>query len=206
MLIFLDEYDTPLQEAYVSSYWSELTALIRSLLNSSFKTNSYLYRTLLTGITRVSKESIFSDLNNLKVVTTMTDRYSTAFGFTEEEVFRALEGRNLKGEIDGIRFWYDGFAFGSRAGIYNPWSITMFLDTGEYGAYWADTSSNVLVSELIRTGTPKLKMQMEELLTGGCIEIDLDEQVIFEQLKKKKKSYMEPASGQWLSETSGEDV
>ena len=185
VLIFLDGYDTPLQEAYVSSYWSELTALIRSLFNSSFKTNSYLYRALLTGITRVSKESIFSDLNNLKVVTT-TDRYSTAFGFTEEEVFRALEERNLAGEIEGIRFWYDGFVFGSRAGIYNPWSITMFLDTGEYGAYWADTSSNILVSELIRTGTPELKMQMEELLTGGCIEIDLDEQVIFEQLKKKK--------------------
>lgn len=149
VLIFLDEYDTPLQEAYVSNYWSELTALIRSLFNSSFKTNSYLYRALLTGITRVSKESIFSDLNNLKVVTT-TDRYSTAFGFTEEEVFRALEERNLAGEIEGIRFWYDGFVFGNRA------------------------------------GTPELKMQMEELLTGGCIEIDLDEQVIFEQLKKKK--------------------
>lgn len=207
VLIFLDEYDTPLQEAYVSGYWNELVSLVRTLFNCTFKTNAYLYRALLTGITRVSKESIFSqfvtnsegiddlrthqcasdfDLNNLKVVTTTTDRYNTAFGFTEEEVLRSLEERNLAGEMHQIRFWYDGFIFGKKAGIYNPWSITMYLDMREYGAYWADTSSNILVSELIRTGTPELKIQMEELLTGGCIEVELDEQVIFEQLKKKK--------------------
>ena len=186
VIVLLDEYDTPLQEAYVYGYWKELTALLRSMFHSTFKTNDYLYRALLTGITRVSRESVFSDLNNLKVVTTTTDRYCTAFGFTENEVFDALRRRNLESEMDNIRFWYDGFHFGSRTDIYNPWSITMYLDSGEYGTHWADTSSNALVSELIKTGTPELKMQMEELLSGQCLKVELDEQVIFEQLKKKK--------------------
>ncbi|MCI8993463.1 MAG: AAA family ATPase [Eubacterium sp.] len=186
VIVFLDEYDTPLQEAYIRGYWGKLTPLIRSMFNSTFKTNEYLYRAILTGITRVSKESIFSDLNNLMVVGTSTDRYCSAFGFTEDEVFQSLEERGLAGEMDHIRFWYDGFTFGSKTGIYNPWSITKFLDSREYGTYWADTSSNALVSELIKTGTPELKMQMEELITGGNMKLLLDEQVVFEQLKKKK--------------------
>lgn len=185
-IVLLDEYDTPLQEAYIHGYWHELATLIRSLFNSTFKTNDYLYRALLTGITRVSKESIFSDLNNLNVITTTTDKYCTAFGFTESEVLHALKSQNLTSEMNHVRFWYDGFTFGSKTDIYNPWSITMYLDLREYGTYWADTSSNALVSELIKTGSPELKMQMEDLLTGKCLEVRLDEQVIFEQLNKKK--------------------
>lgn len=186
VILLLDEYDTPLQEAYIHDYWKELTALIRSLFHSTFKTNDYLERALLTGITRVSKESIFSDLNNLMIVTATSEEYRTAFGFTEEEVFHALEARSLVQEMNHIRSWYDGFIFGGRTGIYNPWSITMFLRTREYRTYWADTSSNALISELIRTGNPELKMQIEELLAGGSLETELDEQVIFEQLKRKK--------------------
>lgn len=186
VLVFLDEYDTPLQEAYVNGYWSELTALIRSIFNSTFKTNKYLYRALMTGITRISKESIFSDLNNLEVITTTSEQYCSAFGFTEDEVFKALDERGLSAEKDEIKFWYDGFIFGSRTDIYNPWSITKFLDSGLYGSYWADTSSNKLVSKLIRQGTPKLKMQMEELLAGNSLETELDEQVVFEQLNQAK--------------------
>lgn len=186
VILLLDEYDTPLQEAYIHGYWEELTGLIRSFFNSTFKTNDCLERALLTGITRVSKESIFSDLNNLMVVTTTSDEYRTAFGFTEEEVAHALEECDLACEMDHIRFWYDGFIFGGRAGIYNPWSITMYLRSQEYKTYWADTSSNALVSELVRTGTPELKMQVEELLAGRSLELEFEEQVIFEQLKKKK--------------------
>lgn len=187
VILLLDEYDTPLQEAYIHDYWKELTALIRSLFHSTFKTNDYLERALLTGITRVTKESIFSDLNNLMVVTATSEEYRTAFGFTEEEVFHALEARSLVHEMNHIRSWYDGFIFGGRTGIYNPWSITMFLRTREYRTYWADTSSNALISELIRTGNPELKMQIEELLAGGSLETELDEQVIFEQLKRKRE-------------------
>ncbi len=182
VLIFLDEYDTPLQEAYVSGYWKELVLFVRELFNLTFKDNRYLERAVLTGITRVGKESIFSDLNNLQVVTTTSDKYTSWFGFTEAEVFAVLERRGLSAEKDNIRFWYDGFTFGSRNDMYNPWSITKYLDLGKYGTYWADTSSNILVSELIRQGTPELKMQMEELLAGRYLETVLDEQIVFDQL------------------------
>ena len=185
-LVLLDEYDTPLQEAYVNDYWKELADFIRSLFNSTFKTNPYLERGLLTGITRVSKESIFSDLNNLEVVTTTSEKYSTSFGFTEKEVFQVLENNRLSSEKENIRYWYDGFSFGSRRDIYNPWSITKYLDAGEYGTYWADTSGNELVSRLIRQSPAKIKSAMETLLNGGKICTELDEQVIFEQLGKRK--------------------
>lgn len=186
VIILLDEYDTPLQEAYVHGYWEELTAFIRSLFNSTFKTNPYMERGLLTGITRVSKESIFSDLNNLEVVTTTSEKYSTSFGFTEEEVFTALENAGIPEEKEHVRYWYDGFSFGNRKDIYNPWSITKYLDTGEYGTYWADTSGNALVSNLIRHSSAKIKSEMEDLLNGGEICTELDEQVIFEQLGRKR--------------------
>ncbi len=118
-LVLLDEYDTPLQEAYVNDYWKELADFIRSLFNSTFKTNPYLERGLLTGITRVSKESIFSDLNNLEVVTTTSEKYSTSFGFTEKEVFQVLENNGLSSEKENIRYWYDGFSF-VQGGVRKP--------------------------------------------------------------------------------------
>ncbi len=186
VLIFLDEYDTPLQEAYTNGYWNELTPLIRGLFNSTFKTNPYLERAMLTGITRVSKESIFSDMNNLEVVTTTSNKYSTSFGFTEAEVIGSLKLMGVESRMEQIKYWYDGFKFGKQPDIYNPWSITKFLDSGELGTYWADTSSNKLASDLIQQGTPQLKMSMEDLLAGKVLETELDEQVIFEQLPKKR--------------------
>ena len=155
VIVLLDEYDTPLQEAYVGGYWEPLIALIRGMFNSTFKTNSYLDRALLTGITRVSKESIFSDLNNLMVITTTSEDYSTMFGFTEAEVFQALKQYGLDSKRNEVRNWYDGFKFGNVSDIYNPWSITMYLRTKKFMTFWADTSSNALVSELIKRGTPE---------------------------------------------------
>lgn len=182
VLIILDEYDTPLLEAYVSGYWQELTALIRSMFNSTFKTNDYLGRAVMTGITRINKESIFSDLNNLEVVTTTSEKYSSAFGFTEEEVKKALEQYDLSDTLDRVRHWYDGFCFGSRKDIYNPWSITKYLDTGKFGAYWANTSSNSLAGKFIREGSLDIKVAMEDLLAGRNIETSLDEEIVFDQL------------------------
>ncbi|MCI5501566.1 MAG: AAA family ATPase, partial [Lachnospiraceae bacterium] len=150
VIILLDEYDTPMQEAYVNGFWDELVAFTRSLFNSAFKTNPYLARAVMTGITRVSKESIFSDLNNLNVVTTTSDEYATAFGFTEEEVFNALDDYGYSDKKELVKKWYDGFTFGSKTDIYNPWSILNFLDTGKIGTYWANSSSNSLVGKLIR--------------------------------------------------------
>ena len=132
VIILLDEYDTPMQEAYVNGFWDELVAFTRSMFNSAFKTNPWLERAIMTGITRVSKESIFSDLNNLKVVTTTSDEYATSFGFTEEEVFAALDECGRSEEKQQVKQWYDGFIFGEHADIYNPWSILNFLDRELY--------------------------------------------------------------------------
>ena len=181
-IILLDEYDTPLQEAYVNGYWDETAAFIRSLFNSTFKTNPYLERAVMTGITRVSKESIFSDLNNLKVVTVTSDEYADCFGFTEKEVFTALDEFGMGDTKEDVKRWYDGFSFGKRRDIYNPWSILNYLDTGKLEPYWANTSGNALVSELIREGDPEIKASMEELLAGRSIKVTFDEQTVFSQL------------------------
>ena len=182
VIILLDEYDTPMQEAYVNGYWNELVAFTRSLFNSTFKTNPYLERAVMTGITRVSKESIFSDLNNLKVVTTTSDKYATAFGFTEEEVFAALDECGYSDKKEAVKRWYDGFIFGEHKDIYNPWSILNFLDTGQIATYWANTSSNSLVSKLIREGNKRVKTTFEALLRGETIACPIDEQIVYNQL------------------------
>ncbi len=128
VVILLDEYDTPLQEAWVYGYWKEMVEFIRGLFNSTFKTNPYLERAVMTGITRISKESIFSDLNNLEVVTTTSEKYEDSFGFTEEEVWAALQECGLYENRLAVKNWYDGFTFGKRKDIYNPWSIINYLD------------------------------------------------------------------------------
>ena len=181
-IILLDEYDTPMQEAYVNGYWEELVAFTRSLFNSTFKTNPYLERAIMTGITRVSRESIFSDLNNLEVVTTLSPKYTTAFGFTEQEVFNSLDEFELSDQKEEVKAWYDGFVFGKERDIYNPWSIINYLDKKEYRTYWADSSSNGLVSKLIQQGSSKTKIIMGELLDGKSIKTKLDEQIVFDQL------------------------
>ena len=186
-IVLLDEYDTPMQEAYVNGFWEELTAYIRTLFNNTFKTNPYLERAVMTGITRVSKESIFSDLNNLKVVTTTSESYATAFGFTEEEVFAAMEEQEIpSSEQERVKFWYDGFTFGGVSDIYNPWSIIMYLDKRGFDTYWVNTSGNGLVSKLLREGDKKIKTEFEKLLNGECIEAEIDEQIIFSELSESQ--------------------
>lgn len=186
VIILLDEYDTPMQEAYVDGYWEELAAFTRSLFNSTFKTNPWLERAIMTGITRVSKESIFSDLNNLKVVTTTSDEYAASFGFTENEVFAALEECSLSDKKEDVKRWYDGFIFGKQRDIYNPWSILNYLDTGRLGAYWANTSSNSLVGKLLREGNRRIKEEFEKLLQGGVIRTPIDEQIVYNQLDENE--------------------
>lgn len=176
VIILLDEYDTPMQEAYLNGYWDKLSAFTRSMFNSTFKTNPALDRGLMTGITRVSKESIFSDLNNLEVVTTTSDKYSDIFGFTEMEVFQALDEYGLSDDKKNVKRWYDGFIFGSCKDIYNPWSILNYLDKREYGTYWANTSANSLVGRLIRESNRDIKQKFEDLLNDKSIWCEIDEQ------------------------------
>lgn len=188
VIILLDEYDTPMQEAYVQGYWDEFTSFVRSLFNASFKTNPYLERAVMTGITRVSKESIFSDLNNLRVVTTTSNLYADCFGFTEEEVFAALDEYGMGDKKDEVKQWYDGFTFGEHRDIYNPWSITNYLDEHRLYPYWASTSSNGLVSRLIRTASADVKEKMEDLLRGQAITVNFDEQIVYNQLDDNEEA------------------
>ena len=186
-IVLLDEYDTPMQEAYIHGFWDEMTAYIRALFNLTFKTNPWLERGIMTGITRVSRESVFSDLNNLNVVTTTSYEYQTAFGFTEKEVFTAMDRQEIPtAEKEKVKFWYDGFTFGKAKDIYNPWSFTMYLDKGVYGTYWANTSGNGLAGKLIREGDKEVKTEFEKLLKGECIEAEIDEQIIFSQLSRNR--------------------
>lgn len=190
VIVILDEYDTPMHEAWVNGYWDEAVEFFRKLFNSTFKTNPYLCRGIITGITRISmsrftshQESIFSDLNNLDVITTTSDEYATAFGFTEKEVFQALDDVGLGAEKQEVKRWYDGFTFGTYTDIYNPWSIASFIaKKGKYDAYWANTSGNGLVNSLIRTGNSDLKQIMEDLLQGKSFMTELDEQIVYDQL------------------------
>ena len=188
VLIFLDEYDTPLQEAYVNGFWKELVDFMRGLFNATFKSNPFLEHGLLTGITRVSKESIFSDLNNLTVVTTTSEKYSTQFGFTQDEVSHALEEYGLVAQKEKVKYWYDGFSFGNQKEMYNPWSITCFLEERKFKPYWVNTSSNEMITALIQRGNAETKTVMEELLEGRELVTEIDEEIIFEQLGKKKNA------------------
>lgn len=188
VIILLDEYDTPMQEAYVNGYWRELADFIRNLFNSTFKTNPYLERAVMTGITRTSKESMLSDLNNLEVVTTTSEKYEDCFGFTEEEVYEALKEYELTGQEQQIKDWYDGFSFGKRKDMYNPWSIISFLNERKVGVYWANTSSNSLVGKLIREGNPGVKITFEHLLQGESIQEELDEQIVYDQLDDEEQA------------------
>ena len=188
VIILLDEYDTPMQEAYVNGYWKELVSFTRSFFNATFKSNLYLERAVITGITRVSKESMFSDLNNLKVITVESDEYSDTFGFSEEEVFLALDDFNLSDKKQIVKEWYDGFTFGSQRDIYNPWSIINFLENKKIDTYWADTSSNSLINHLIKKSVPEIKELMELLLKRESIEVTFDDQIVFNQLDKSKNA------------------
>ena len=205
VIILLDEYDTPMQEAYVNGYWEELVSFTRSFFNATFKSNMYLERAIMTGITRVKysmyakfakqtsngsalAETMFSDLNNLVVITTSSKDYATVFGFTEEEVFHALDEYGLSDKKCDVKEWYDGFTFGSQRDIYNPWSIINFLENKKIDTYWADTSSNSLINHLIKKSVPEIKELMELLLKRESIEVTFDDQIVFNQLDKSKNA------------------
>ncbi len=194
VIILLDEYDTPMQEAWLHGYWSEIVELIRNLFNATFKTNPYFDRAIMTGITRVSiasyeaSESIFSDLNNLAVVTSTSEQYGDSFGFTEEEVFAALEEYGMADRQDEVKMWYDGFTFGSKRDIYNPWSVLNYLKTGRLSTYWANTSANGLAGKLIREGSRQVKQDFESLMQGETVRMEIDEQIVYDQLNRKKNA------------------
>ena len=188
VILLLDEYDTPMQEAYVNGFGEELVRFTRALFNATFKTNPFLERAVMTGITRVGRESVFSDLNNLEVVTTTSYKYADCFGFTQEEVFAALDEFGLSDRRQEVKQWYDGFTFGDSRDIYNPWSILNFLDKKKFAAYWANTSSNSLAGKLVQRGSKELKADFERLLQGEAVTVQMDEQIVYDQLDEDEQA------------------
>ena len=187
VIILLDEYDTPMVESYVKKYWDEVVAFMRGFFNTTFKSNPYMYRSVLTGITRVSKESLFSDFNNIEICTLSAVKYQEYFGFNEEEVFEAMDEYGLTNK-DEVKYWYDGFTIGDLRDIYNPWSVTNFLGKKKLAPYWANTSSNKLVSDLLREGDAELKSDFEYLLCGGTVTKQINEELVYSQLDKTRDS------------------
>ena len=212
VIILLDEYDTPMQEAYVNGYWEQLVSFTRSLFNATFKTNPHLERAIMTGITRVSRESIFSDLNNLEVVTTTSEKYADSFGFTEKEVFEALNEFELSDQKNEVKSWYDGFTFGSQTDMYNPWSILNYLDKKKATTYWANSSSNSLVGKLLREGNKDIKQSLEALLHGETLLVEIDEQIVYGELNTTRNAiwslllasgYLKVLQVDWVDENDG---
>ncbi|WP_044976215.1 AAA family ATPase [Ruminococcus sp. HUN007] len=187
VIILLDEYDTPMVESYANKYWDDVVSFMRTFFNTTFKSNPYMYRSVLTGITRVSKESLFSDFNNLKICSLSSEKYEEHFGFTEEEVFAALDEYGYT-DREKIKYWYDGFTIGTQKDIYNPWSIINFLDEGVYSPYWANTSSNKLVSDLLREGDAEMKSDFEHLLCGGTVIKQINEELVYSDLDEDENA------------------
>ena len=183
VVILLDEYDTPVLEAWSGNRLEDCTDYMRELFNVTFKSNPYLARAILTGITRISKESFFSDMNHLKVCSMLDDVYATAFGFTEAEVFEAMDEQGLSCK-DRVKEWYDGFNVGSHTDIYNPWSIVNYLCEHKFKPFWVNSSSNALISRYMMTGDVERKAALETLLGGGCIRTSIDEELTFHNIEK----------------------
>ncbi len=179
--LLIDEYDTPIQSAYVHGYYEEMISLMRNMFGAVLKTNPYLERAVLTGILRVAKESLFSGLNNLKVYSILNSKYAEYFGFTEVEMQGLLMQAKLEHKVDEVKNWYNGYVFGGTT-VYNPWSIANYFDEGTAKPYWINTSDNKLIRDLIIKSSDRFKTKLEDLLAGKPIECDINEDMVFGDL------------------------
>jgi hypothetical protein len=186
--VLIDEYDKPIQSAYLHDYYNKMIRLMRGMLGAALKTNPYLERAVITGILRISKESLFSDLNNLKVYSLLQSRYGQYFGFTEEEVTNLLQQAGLEQKAAEIRAWYNGYQSGEYT-IYNPWSIVNCInEKGRVEPYWINTSGNELIKELLTHAGESFRLQFEDLLSGKSVEKLIDENMVFSDLKKNNSA------------------
>ena len=189
VMLFIDEYDVPIQEGYLRGYYNEMIALIRNLLTAALKDNPYVEKSLITGILRVAKESIFSGLNNLKVYSILSFRFSDKFGFTEEEMKELIEYYNLKDSTEQIKNWYNGYIFGGKV-IYNPWSVLNYIDNNEEGfmPYWINSSSNDLIKRLLLKGDKEIKLDLEYLLQGKSINKVIDDTIVMAEVEDSNQN------------------
>jgi hypothetical protein len=211
VMLFIDEYDVPIQEGYINegnpthirslgafekpntrfglSQHEEMIALIRNLLTSALKDNSYVEKSLITGILRVAKESIFSGLNNLQVNTILGFKFNDKFGFTEEELKELLKYYDLENKNREVRQWYNGYIFGGEV-IYNPWSVLNYIDNNKVGfmPYWINSSSNDLIKRLLLKGDNKIKIELEELIEGKSINKVVDDNIVMSEVEDSNEN------------------
>ena len=173
VIMLIDEYDVPLQTAYVHGFYEQAIEFFKAFFGVTFKDNPYLEKTVLTGVSRVAKESIFSGANNFNVYTVLDNEFSDDFGITEEEMDKIIKDFDIHDQKDDIRKWYDGYTIGNTTGIYNPWSILNYLADKKLVPYWVNTSSNDLI-KLILKNSATIKEQIEILLKGEEIEVPIN--------------------------------
>ena len=191
VIILLDEYDVPLENAYFNGFYDEMVSFIRSLFESALKTNESLKMAVITGCLRISRESIFTGLNNLKVISVLDESYAEYFGFTQNEVDAFLESYGITYKRNEVKSWYDGYLFGNTE-VYNPWSVINYVyditnkNTDFPKPYWSNTSSNSIVRELIENADDNTRQELEELIAGGTIEKPVHEDITYEDIHKSQ--------------------
>ena len=173
VILLIDEYDVPLQHAYVQGYYEKAIEFYKTFYGMTFKDNPYLEKTVLTGVSRVAKESIFSGANNFKVFTVLDNEFADDFGITEEEMDKVIEDFKVEDDKEEIKKWYDGYKIGNVEGIYNPWSILNYLTDRQLKQYWVNTSSNDLIKLILKNSTT-VKEKIERLLKGEAIEVPIN--------------------------------
>lgn len=188
-IILIDEYDVPLENAYFEGFYDEMVSFIRSLFESALKTNDCLEFAVITGCLRISKESIFTGLNHLNIISVLDKHYSEHFGFTEAEVLQMMAYYERESRFSDMKRWYDGYSFGDTD-IYNPWSVIKFMydlwaDENAYPRpYWINTSSNAIIKDMIYRADSETKKEIEELLNGGTKEIQVHEEITYGDLRE----------------------
>ncbi len=187
VMLFIDEYDVPIQAAYVKGYYKEAIEFLKNFYRTTFKDNPYLEKTVLTGVSRVAKESIFSGANNFDVYTVLDDEFSDDFGITSEEMDKVIEDFSVEDDKKEIKKWYDGYRIGNVEGIYNPWSILNYLTDKQLKPYWVNTSSNDLIKMTIKKSTT-VKEKMERLLKGETIEVPIDLETVINGIEENENN------------------
>lgn len=185
VIILIDEYDVPIQEAYIHGYYDKMIYFMRNFLSAGLKDNRYLEKAVLTGVLRIAKESVFSGVNNLEAYSILKSKYSQYFGFEEEEVRQLLAYYGLEQKIDDVRAWYNGYTFGANV-MYNPWSILHFVKDPNAGfrTYWVNTAENGLIRTLLAKGNKDIKKELEQLMKGETIIQHIDETIVMPEVEQ----------------------
>ena len=187
VILLIDEYDVPIQSAYINDYYDEAINFLKTFYGATFKDNPYLEKTVLTGVSRVAKESIFSGANNFVVYTIMDNEFADDFGITEEEMDKVIEDFQIEDQKEEIRKWYDGYKIGDIEGIYNPWSILNYLNKRELMPYWVNTSSNDLIKMTLKNSTT-VKEQIERLLNDEAVEVNINLETVIVGIEDQEEN------------------